>query len=185
MPPALLIIPSEANVSAIIALLPIRKELIFQVNVKVVNKVTMGRKSRHCRDESDPLLEAYSSQIAATSSVRFYSSPLHDSTPSNHGHGNLMIDQDFPIKKQASNDSTDTSHSPPRKQDLGDSNRSSLRSLPRKKTGYRVHRVSYTAQNHVQVLFRMYGSSFPQVLPFCLANLLWAVVVLLLKEPHL
>ena len=51
----------------------------------------------------------------------------------------------------------------------------------KKKAGYRVHRVSYTAHNHVQVLFRMYGSAFPQVLPFCLANILWTFIVVTLR----
>jgi len=52
----------------------------------------------------------------------------------------------------------------------------------KKKKGYRIHRVSYTAQNHVQVLFRMYGSAFPQVLPFCLVNFVWTLFVIYLKN---
>lgn len=46
---------------------------------------------------------------------------------------------------------------------------------------YRVHSVSYTAGNHVQVLFQMYGSAFPQVLPFVLCNMVWTLAVEYLK----
>eukprot|EP00980_Cylindrotheca_fusiformis_P030739 scaffold25338_cov181-Cylindrotheca_fusiformis.AAC.2 len=46
---------------------------------------------------------------------------------------------------------------------------------------YRVHVISYTAGNHVQVLFQMYGSAFPQVLPFVLCNLGWTLAVQYLK----
>lgn len=165
----------------------------------------MGKKSRHIRNESDPLLGIYSSQIAATSSVRPYGNPLHATTgntppptPSsarNHyelysGDCDVEIGGGYDsIQPQDSTDSSDYDPpSPPRKQASSLRSESynsgrSIRSLPRKtKPGYRVHRVSYTAQNHVQVLFRMYGSAFPQVLPFCVANFIWATVVILLKN---
>ena len=48
--------------------------------------------------------------------------------------------------------------------------------------GYRVHKISYTAGNHVQILFQMYGSAFPNVLPFVLVNLAWALCVHYLKQ---
>lgn len=48
--------------------------------------------------------------------------------------------------------------------------------------GYRVHSVSYTAGNHIQVLFQMYGSAFPQVLPFCVINVVWTLAVEYLKQ---
>ena len=51
-----------------------------------------------------------------------------------------------------------------------------------RQNGYRVHRVSYTPQNHVEILFRTHSSAFPQVFPFCFANAIWALVVMLLKE---
>ncbi|CAJ1913228.1 unnamed protein product [Cylindrotheca closterium] len=50
--------------------------------------------------------------------------------------------------------------------------------------GYRVHKVSYTAGNHVQILFQMYGSAFPNVFPFVLVNVMWGLVVYYLKEHH-
>jgi predicted membrane chloride channel (bestrophin family) len=53
------------------------------------------------------------------------------------------------------------------------------------KDRYKIHRVSYTAQNHVQVLFQMYGSAFPQVFPFCLSNCLWTLFVAALKEKEI
>ena len=51
----------------------------------------------------------------------------------------------------------------------------------KKRGGYRVHRVSYTAQNHVQVLFRRYASAFPRVLPFAAANTAWTLCIFGLK----
>lgn len=45
-----------------------------------------------------------------------------------------------------------------------------------------MHRVSYTPQDHVSIIFRMYGSAFPQVFPFCFGNILWTLVVYTLKE---
>jgi hypothetical protein len=55
----------------------------------------------------------------------------------------------------------------------------------KKKDGFKIHRVSYTAKNHVQVLFQMYGSALPQVLPFCMVNILWTVVIFYLREKAL
>ena len=52
----------------------------------------------------------------------------------------------------------------------------------KKRGGYRVHRVSYTAQNHVQILFRTYASAFPKVFPFVMTNVVWTVVIYYLKE---
>ena len=40
----------------------------------------------------------------------------------------------------------------------------------------KIRRVAYSAQNHVQVLFQMYGSALPQVAPFCLASVLWTLL---------
>jgi predicted membrane chloride channel (bestrophin family) len=45
-----------------------------------------------------------------------------------------------------------------------------------------ISRVSYSPGNHVQVLFQMYGSALPQVLPFCLANVIWTMTVSGLKS---
>lgn len=162
--------------------------------------MTGGRKSRHYRDESDPLLGLYSDQIAATSSVRSYSNPLHSSIrPSS-----VLIDDSsrrclsnmlseiplspkklFPANNNTSNTNKDDSNNVAGNNNGGDGDDDAH--FPRKKKkknggGYRVHRVSYTAQNHVQVLFRMHGSAFPQVLPFCIANVVWALTVILLKE---
>ena len=46
----------------------------------------MGRKSRHYRDESDPLLGFYHQTLAATSSVRNDTNPLYSapSPPQSH-----------------------------------------------------------------------------------------------------
>jgi Bestrophin, RFP-TM, chloride channel len=49
--------------------------------------------------------------------------------------------------------------------------------IKKKKNGYRIHRDSYTAHNHVQVLFQMYGSAFPNVLPFAVINMIWTCAV--------
>lgn len=160
----------------------------------------MGRKSRHYRNESDPLLGIYSSQIAATSSVRFYGNPLHARTGHTPPPPPFPRKYDEPrqfdvetghasiIQQQDSTDSSDFGESPiptSQKQQVSPvrSDSRSIRSLNHKtKPGYRIHRVSYTAQNHVQVLFRMYGSAFPQVFPFCIANFCWTVIVMFLKD---
>lgn len=114
----------------------------------------MGRKSRHYRDESDPLLGYYSQTLAATTSIRT-SNPLYDSASVQ------------PVSPDTRN--------------LSDRLSSGNLEVRRRKVGYRVHRVSYTAGNHVQVLFQMYGSAFPSVFPFCLVNLAWTIVVHSLK----
>mmetsp|Transcript_512 Transcript_512/g.843 ORF Transcript_512/g.843 Transcript_512/m.843 type:complete len:392 (+) Transcript_512:97-1272(+) len=46
----------------------------------------------------------------------------------------------------------------------------------------RIKRVSYSAGSHVQVIFQMYGSILPQVLPFCLSNVAWTVFVDVLRK---
>jgi predicted membrane chloride channel (bestrophin family) len=46
----------------------------------------------------------------------------------------------------------------------------------------KIHRVSYTAKNHFQVLFQMYGSAFPQVLPFCAINVLWTLAIYFMRD---
>jgi predicted membrane chloride channel (bestrophin family) len=45
-----------------------------------------------------------------------------------------------------------------------------------------IQRVSYSAGSHVQVIFQMYGSILPQVLPFCVTNVAWTILVHILKE---
>jgi len=45
----------------------------------------------------------------------------------------------------------------------------------------RVKRVSYSARSHVQVIFQMYGSVLPQVLPFCLTNVAWTLLINFMK----
>lgn len=129
----------------------------------------MSKKSRHFRDESDPLLGMYSNTLAATSSIRNPSSTLYSSNGV-ESLRDVTIGEKSPLKKSLrrvfsgshdENDSDRTEKKPSR--------------------SYRVHRVSYTAHNHVQVLFQMYGSAFPQVLPFCAVNVLWTLVVEYLK----
>ena len=124
----------------------------------------MVRKSRHVRDDSDDLLGIYSQTLAATSSVRNPSAPLYvpDSPPAN---------ETSPLKKTFR---LFTGTSPSRNSD-GDDN------LGTSKRGYRVHRVSYTPHNHVQVLFRLYGSAMPTVLPFCLLNVAWTFAIVFLR----
>lgn len=120
----------------------------------------MGRKSRHYRDESDPLLGLYSQTLAATTSTRT-SNALYSSSAG----GNSDVSP-FRKKKSLNLDSEKLT-----------SNSASK--------GYRVHRVSYTAHNHVDVLFQMYGSAFPQVLPFCLFNVMWTLVIHYLKAQEI
>jgi len=210
----------------------------------------MGRKSRHCRDASDPLLGLYSSTLAAssyssavpnpTSNIFYDSIPTptctippppegpsatcgssdNNVTPSfenanrylhynnkNHSQHDFGTTNDESLRalQQKNSSSNAKNRRGPTKQRRRSSNindssydrhhhvrrSSSTRSFrieqeqqqPRNKSsGYRVHRVSYTAQNHVQVLFRMYGSAFPQVLPFCAINVLWTFLVVFLKN---
>lgn len=132
----------------------------------------MGRKSRHYRDESDPLLGLYSSSLAATTSVRT-SNPLYTSStsfvaPDDDPSVRFSPTKSFSYRSQ--NGNGDDTH---------------VEKNTATKPGYRVHRVSYTAQNHLQVLFQMYGSAFPQVLPFCLANVILTCVVEYLKKKHI
>jgi len=44
-----------------------------------------------------------------------------------------------------------------------------------------MKRVSYSAHSHVQVMFQMYGSVLPQVLPFCLTNVAWTFLINFMK----
>ena len=104
-------------------------------------------KSRHARDESDPLLGLYSLSLAATASVRNNTNALYSS---NNGT------ESSPLKKTlrlfyADDDNVGGSFT--------NADESKRPQKQEKKTGYRVHTVSYTAHNHVQVLFRMYGSA--------------------------
>mmetsp|Transcript_20080 Transcript_20080/g.43293 ORF Transcript_20080/g.43293 Transcript_20080/m.43293 type:complete len:447 (+) Transcript_20080:282-1622(+) len=113
-----------------------------------------GRKSRHYRDESDPLLGAYSSSVQPSSA-------------SNVDNGvEADINHASPLKKSIR--FLTSGDTPPQKK--------------KKKRGYRVHRVSYTAKNHVQVLLRMNASAFPQVFPFVVANVFWTFCVVYLKQ---
>jgi predicted membrane chloride channel (bestrophin family) len=41
----------------------------------------------------------------------------------------------------------------------------------------KIKRVAYSAGNHIQVLFQMHGSALPQVLPFCIVNVLWTCLI--------
>ena len=43
-------------------------------------------------------------------------------------------------------------------------------------------RISYSPQSHLQVLFQMHGSVLPQVLPFCISNVLWTCLVEGMKQ---
>lgn len=45
----------------------------------------------------------------------------------------------------------------------------------------KIQRVTYSASSHVQVMFQMYGSVLPQVLPFCLTNVACTVATSLLR----
>ena len=50
-------------------------------------------------------------------------------------------------------------------------------------TGRRsINRVSYTPSNHLQILIQMYGSALPQVLPFCIVNCIWTIIVACLRN---
>ena len=129
----------------------------------------MGKKSRHCHNESDDLLGVYSQTL--TSSVRNSSS-----------HAPYLYSSITNIEAQVPSEETDASS--PLKQEKepilnGDSHGSVKTG---RGGGYRVHQVSYSAQNHVQVLFRMYGSAFPQVVPFCFANVCWTVFIVMLRD---
>ena len=116
-----------------------------------------GKKSRHCYNESDDLLGAYSLAVGSSSAQCLYTSIT--GSEENDLSSSLRMETIEPskIRKEPS--------------------------FIKEGSGrYRVHRVSYTPQNHVQVLFRMYGSAFPQVLPFCFVNICWSLLIVLLKE---
>ena len=139
----------------------------------------MVKKSRHCRDESDPLLGLYSQSIAQTSSTRYYGNPLHNVPPIS------------PSKKQTrttkvlEHDDYDPEHARAQFKAMKEAGPEDSEHHKPEKIGYRVHRVSYTAQNHVQILFKMYGSAFPQVLPFCVVNVCWTLVVFYMKSHNI
>lgn len=65
------------------------------------------------------------------------------------------------------------------------STRSSIIGDGKTQSGVKIHRVAYTAGNHVQVLFQMYGSALPQVLPFCIFNVVWTIVIFILRKQGL
>jgi len=66
--------------------------------------------------------------------------------------------------------------------DMGYESVPSQRSSATKQRKQKIRRVAYTAQNHLQVLLQMHGSALPSVLPFCIANVIWTVLVHLLRE---
>jgi len=61
----------------------------------------------------------------------------------------------------------------------GYSYKTTQKAMPRRR---KVKRVAYSAQNHIQVLFQMYGSALPQVLPFVFANIVWTLLVYYLNK---
>lgn len=42
--------------------------------------------------------------------------------------------------------------------------------------------MSYDQSSHITVLLRMYGSVWPKVLPYCLANVLWTLIIYVLSK---
>ena len=221
------------------------------------SSIKMGRKSRHYRDESDPLLGFYHQTLAATSSIRNTRNPLYASSsppptfssPPNRKAAEQQQDGDdneriatassmplFSLSKASSSSSTSSfdndyiqdgiitknkpaysnNKAPEKKKNVSflgyhyrtnndtvdtineanihekdeDTNKQSTRhndskkkkKEEKKKNGYRVHRVSYTAQDHIQVMFRLYGSAFPSVFPFVLVNVGWTFIVYWLKH---
>ena len=132
-----------------------------------------GRKSRHYRGESDALLGMYSATISAASSKNIGTSPSNRSGSETSSYGsNINI-----TPTTVPNLGTQTTA-------LKDGEghvKQKEQKKEKKRGGYRVHRVSYTAQNHVQILFRIYGSAFPIVLPFVFANVAWTLCVHYLK----
>lgn len=174
------------------------------------NNVVMRGKSRHYRDESDPLLVMYAQNLVTSSSVRNPSNPLYASTnifSSSRGdegaqpdgdkrllRASLSVDDqdddDDKVRNKSAAAATDRrrpSSFPGYRQSQEDdqvwTRRGRVTSPKRKTTGgYRVHRVSYTAQDHIQVLFRLYGSALPNVFPFIVVNVTWCCLVYLLKR---
>eukprot|EP00579_Thalassiosira_antarctica_P001157 CAMPEP_0201868734 /NCGR_PEP_ID=MMETSP0902-20130614/2500_1 /ASSEMBLY_ACC=CAM_ASM_000551 /TAXON_ID=420261 /ORGANISM="Thalassiosira antarctica, Strain CCMP982" /LENGTH=459 /DNA_ID=CAMNT_0048394107 /DNA_START=217 /DNA_END=1593 /DNA_ORIENTATION=- len=116
-----------------------------------------GKKSRHYRDASDTLLGLYSSNLSS-------------STPSQNGYYGSGGPTSPPKQPSVTFDKHGDTSSPPKNK------------KKKERGGYRVHRVSYTAQNHVQVLFRTYASAFPQVIPFVCANVVWTLCVYYMKR---
>ena len=148
-----------------------------------------GRKSRHYRNGSDLLLGLYSSNLAATTSSLpprapddsrgnpISSSPKESSIPpllSRNTNGTFLTSTD------GSGVMASTPLLPDNKRGSPPDDQKKRRK--KKQRGYRVHRVSYTAQNHVQVLFRRYASAFPQVLPFAISNAAWTLCIFHLKR---
>lgn len=129
----------------------------------------VAKKSRHVRDDSDLLLGLYSQSMTDTASVRNLSNPLYSSTNG--------ASESSPLKRTLNF----FARSPSNGEGGGDGE-SDRPKVQIKKKRYRVHSVSYAAHNHVQVLFRMHGSAFPNVLPFCIVNLIWILMVASLRE---
>lgn len=146
------------------------------------NKREGGRKSRHYHDDSDPLLGLYSSQIAATTSS--YCNPVNAASLGesirNLSHAGIFSADGTESHTESHDDGQLSGLT------LMDGSPYQKETGPRKKEKkgdrYKIHRVSYTAQNHIQILFQMYGSAFPQVFPFCLSNFVWTLLVVALKE---
>jgi hypothetical protein len=191
----------------------------------------MGRKSRHYRDESDPLLGFYHQTLAATSSIRS-SSPLYSSSsppsfftskkrynPTNNEHETAANTAQYQSPLSSTAELTDESdvggggngnsddnvsfadvenvnnkpkghhrvhsygyYKPQKNYDAMSKSERNRSKKKKKKPGYRVHRVSYTPHDHIQVMFRMYGSAFPSVFPFVVVNIAWSLLVFWLKN---
>jgi len=146
-----------------------------------------GRKSRHYRDESDLLLGVYSSTLSTSSKDNANSNGNGNDHSQQHNDYYTTPNTPPPIKQSSfsklqqcrtpidndDNNNNNNNNSPPKKR---------TKQKKKKKQGYRVHRVSYTAKNHVQVLFRRYASAFPQVSPFVAANVVWTLIIYYLKH---
>lgn len=152
------------------------------------SKAPAGQKSRHSRDESDALLRMYSQSMSNNNddnnnAPNTSTASSSGNPPWNGGHYGAA-----PSLHPPKTSSSSHSLAPSGDKDGGPSSSSASSSPDKKKKrrsgggGYRVHRVSYTAQNHVHILFRSYASAFPQVTPFAVANVLWALCVYFLKE---
>ena len=172
------------------------------------------QKSRHCRNESDPLLGMYSMCMRRPSNSsaappkghplrRGRSRSGSGDTPPNGGGGygsSSPAANGVMPSPSGSASSFQVLHEIQRQRDQqrrretcesikassGQTTASPASPMPKKRKkkggGYRVHRVSYTPHSHINVIFRMYGSAYPQVLPFVVANVLWTVLISILKE---
>ena len=178
----------------------------------------MGRKSRHYRQESDPLLSFYQQNLG--DSIRNSSNPLYSSSsppmtfspPKRQGYtekqnemaavGSTATYQSTEIRGNGitscyDDDAEEGGQAPKghhRVHSFGgyyktQKNYDVLSKTERKREkkkkgggGYRVHRVSYTPHDHIHVMFRMYGSAFPNVFPFVVVNILWSLLVFWLKR---